>query len=87
MVGSFPCWSGHDERCALAGEKDHTAMKRAAYYAVALLAELLSWLPLAIGFVVGVCVAALIVGYGLGREAISPAVSLPPAFEEDDDGD
>lgn len=59
-------------------------MKRAAYFTVALLAELLSWVPLAIGFVVGVCVAALVLGYERGRWGMLP--DAPRQLEEDEDG-
>jgi hypothetical protein len=58
-------------------------MRRLAFLAVALLAELLSWPWLALGFVIGVCVAALIVGYQRGRWEM---LSAPPRpFEEDED--
>ncbi len=42
-------------------------MRIALLFVVALLAELLSWIPLALGFVVGVIVSAAIAGYELGR--------------------
>lgn len=53
---------------------------------VALLAELLSWLPIALGFVVGVVVAAVIFGYQVGYQMIMPPpVSLPKPFEDEDE--
>jgi hypothetical protein len=58
-------------------------LKRLAYFAVALLAELLSWPWLALGFVVGVCVAALIAGYERGRWGYPPVAA--PIVERDDD--
>jgi hypothetical protein len=58
-------------------------MRRLAFLAVALLAELLSWPWLALGFVIGVCVAALIAGYQRGRWEMLPVPPRP--FEEDED--
>lgn len=59
-------------------------MRARLYFIVALLTEVLSWLPLALGYIVGVLVASLIMGYQLGHAAIlPPTVSLPTEEDED----
>jgi len=49
------------------------------------IAEVLSWVPIMLGFIVGVVIAALIFGYQLGHRAILPTVSLPSQFVDEDD--
>jgi hypothetical protein len=48
--------------------------RRWALLLVALIAEVLSWIPLAIGYVVGVMIEAVVRGYQLGRGRVEPQI-------------
>lgn len=60
-----------------------TRARRWAPLCVAFVAEVLSWIPLALGYVVGVTIEAIVRGYQLGRGRMEPQIVYVEVESED----